>query len=83
MKLDEAKQILKDNDYILEGTHADEIPPENYELIEEILEHPFHDSTLTFEDLALWSYDDLENYLFELNDKQNEERSIYGEIERM
>lgn len=83
MEIDEALDTLKNAGLIVEGRHAGEIPPENYELIEEILENPFCDCSLTIDDLKSWSYDDLENYLFELMERQNEERAIYGTEERM
>lgn len=69
MRLDEAKQILKDAGYLLEGIH-EKITPEKHELIRKIISHPCYDLDLMYVQLAEMDEDWLKNYLEELYDKE-------------
>ena len=73
MRLDEAKQILKDAGFLVEN--IDDASTRE-ELIEMILEHPCRDENITLEILKTWSLEELEKYHEECEERYMDD--VYG-----
>ena len=73
MRLDEAKQILKDAGFLVEN--IDDVSSRE-ELIEMILEHPCRDENITLEILKTWSFEELEKYHEECEERYMDD--VYG-----
>ena len=73
MRLDEAKQILKDAGFLVEN--IDDASTRE-ELIEMILEHPCRDENITLEILKTWSFEELEKYHEECEERYMDD--VYG-----
>ena len=73
MRLDEAKQILKDAGFLVEN--IDDASTRE-ELIEMILEHPCRDENITLEILQTWSFEELEKYHEECEERYMDD--VYG-----
>lgn len=74
MNLDEAKKILKNAGFLVEN--IDDVSSRE-ELIEMILEHPCRDENITLEILKTWSFEELEKYHEECDERYMDE--VYGE----
>ena len=73
MRLDEAKQILKNAGFLVEN--IDDASTRE-ELIEMILEHPCRDENITLEILKTWSFEELEKYHEECEERYMDD--VYG-----
>ena len=73
MRLDEAKKILKDAGFLVEN--IDDVSSRE-ELIEMILEHPCRDENITLEILKTWSFEELEKYHEECEERYMDD--VYG-----
>lgn len=73
MNLVEAKKILKDAGFLVEN--IDDVSSRE-ELIELILEDPFRDENITLEILKTWSFEELEKYHEECEERYMDD--VYG-----
>lgn len=74
MNLVEAKKILKDAGFIVEN--IDDVSSRE-DLIEMILEHPCRDENITLDILETWSFEELEKYHEECEERYMDD--VYGE----
>lgn len=73
MRLDEAKKILKDAGFLVEN--IDDVSSRE-DLIEMILEDPYRDENITLEILKTWSFEELEKYHEECEERYLDD--VYG-----